>query len=527
MKTRDPQWYDFFDGGVTRRDFLRVAGGAAGLVALGALPGCGFARVPRLLDDPFTLGVASGDPTSDGVVLWTRLARNVLRGRGLADRAVPVNWEIAHDRAFGQVVRSGESLALPELGHSVHAEVNGLEPGRRYFYRFTTGGVSSPRGRTMTAPGPEAMAQCVRFAFASCQNYEHGYYSALQHLAEEDVDFIAHLGDYIYEKRFAGPAVRQNEAGEVITLDEYRARYSTYRSDRALQAAHAAAAWISTTDDHEVDNNWAGRFPEDDQTQAELMLRRAAAFQAFYEFMPLRRSSMPSGPDMPLYRRLSFGPLMNLWALDTRQYRTDQPCGDRTQPTCAEHVAPDATILGGAQRRWLMQGMADSGARWNVLAQQVMVARLRGVQGDGTETWSMDKWDGYPVERQALMDFLAEAQPSNPVVLTGDIHSNWVTSLKQDFDDPASRTVGTEFVGTSLTSGGDGQDSTAGGQGVLSRNPHIQFYNGQRGYVVCEVTPDRWTADYRVVPFVERPGAPISTRATFVVESGKAGAERG
>ena len=458
-------------------------------------------------------------------MLWSRLAREALEGVGATTEQVAVGWEIAEDNAFSRIVQSGSVLALPELGHSVHTEVDGLGAGREYFYRWMTGGEASPVGRTRTAP--DGSPEQVRFAFASCQNYEHGYYTTLRHLASEDVDFIVHLGDYIYEKRFGDEYVREHEMGEVVTLDEYRGRYTTYRMDPALQAAHHAAPWIVTTDDHEVDNNYAGSVPEDDQTAEQLMLRRAAGYQTFYEFMPLRRSSMPTGLDMPLYRRLRFGDLIDMSVLDTRQYRSDQPCGDRTKPSCAQHVSPDQSILGAEQRAWLLEGLAGSPARWNVLAQQVMVPRLRGRTPEGEETWSMDKWDGYPAERQVLMDYLAEVRPSNPVVLTGDIHSNWVADLKHDFDDLSSETVATELIGTSLTSGGDGQDMTGGGRAVLSNNPHIKFYNGQRGYVVSTVTPELWTAEYRVVPFVSKPGAEIGTRATFVVETGRPGAVEG
>jgi len=520
MKTGDLQWYDLFRSRTTRRDFLRIGGGAAGLIALGTLPGCGSEKSFRFTSNPFAFGVASGDPAPDGLVLWSRLGREALTGAGALAEQVPVGWELAEDEGFSRVVQSGSVLALPELGHSVHAEVDGLGAGRDYFYRWITSGEASPVGRTRTAP--DGSPDQVRFAFASCQNYEHGYYTTLSHLAREDVDFIVHLGDYIYEKRFGTEYVREHEMGEVVTLDEYRGRYTTYRMDPALQAAHQAAPWIVTTDDHEVDNNYAGVIPEDDQTPEQLMLRRAAGYQTFYEFMPLRRSSMPTGPDMPLYRRLRFGSLMEMSVLDTRQYRSDQPCGDRTQPSCAEHISPDQSILGARQRDWLKEGLSGSSSQWNVLAQQVMVARLRGRNSDGDETWSMDKWDGYPAERQLLMDYLAEARPSNPVVLTGDIHSNWVADLKRDFDDMSSETVATELVGTSLTSGGDGQD--VGAESVLSNNPHIKFYNGQRGYVVSTVTPERWTAEYKVVPFVSEPGAEITTRATFIVEAGRTGA---
>jgi alkaline phosphatase D len=524
VRTREPRWYDLFHRRGTRRDFLRVGGGAAALVALGALPGCGGGRRVRFAVDPFELGVASGDPSADGVVLWTRLGRRALEDSGATPLPVDVGWEVAADDTFRRTLRAGTAQARPELGHSVHVEVEGLEPGREYFYRMLTGGVASPVGRTKTAPARGAAVDAFRFAIASCQNYEHGLFTALRHLSEEDIDLVVHLGDYIYERTFGESRVRRHEGEEALTLDDYRGRYTTYKLDADLQAAHLVAPWVVTWDDHEVANNYADGVPEDGQPRETFLLRRAAAYQAYYEFMPLRRSAMPDGPDMPLYRRLAIGRLLEMSVLDTRQYRSDQPCGDRAQPTCAAHVAPKQSILGADQRAWLFSGLAASEARWNVLAQQVMMARMRGVNAVGEETWSMDMWDGYPLERRALLDMLAELKVPNPVVLTGDIHSNWVTDLHRDFDDLSSEVVATELVGTSISSGGDGGDMTAGGARVLANNPHVRFYNGQRGYMRATVTPERWTNELRVVPTVTEPGGQVRTRATFVVENGRAGA---
>ncbi len=503
-----------------------MSGGVAGLIALGALPGCGRGRSIRFLSDPFTLGVASGDPMPEGVVLWSRLARTALEEAGGVSNAVEVDWEIADDEAFSRIVQSGTADARPELGHSVHVEVEGLRPGRDYFYRMRAGGEVSAVGRTKTAPALGAANDRFDFAFISCQHYEQGYYTALRHLADEDLDLIVHLGDYIYEGAAIPDRVRMHEGPEIMTLDDYRARYTTYRTDPDLQAAHAAAPWVATTDDHEVDNNYAGAIPNDDQTPEAFLLRRAAAYQAFYEFLPLRRSSMASGPDMQVYRRLRFGNLLEMNVLDTRQYRSDQPCGDGVKPTCAEHIEEGRSILGARQREWLFSGLATSEARWNVLAQQVLVARLRGINSEDDETWSMDKWDGYPVERQALMDTLGDTGASNPVILTGDIHSNWVTRLLRDFRNPRSEIVGTEFVGTSISSGGNGRPITRWGEDGIRYNPHIDFYNSQRGYVLASVTPKRWTSTYRIVPEVEERGGEVESLATFVVEDGRPGAER-
>ena len=525
MKTHDVEWYDLFHLRGTRRDFLRLTGGVTGVVALGSLSACGRERSLALSANPFTLGVASGDPSPDGVVLWSRLARSALEAAGAADQAVGVDWEIAEDEGFTRIARSGSALATPQLGHSVHIELAGLEPGREYFYRLMAGGQVSPVARTKTAPALGAAVDRFRLAFASCQQYEHGLYTALRHLADEDVDLIVHLGDYIYEVSYGQNLVRHHEAPEPLTLDDYRARYTMYRSDPNLIAAHESAPWVVTWDDHEVDNNYANDVAEDEQTVAELLLRRAAAYQAFYEFMPLRRASMPVGPDAQIYRRLRFGNLIEMDVLDTRQYRSDQPCGDRRQPSCVQHIAPEQSILGARQRDWLFEVLAATDARWNVLAQQVLVARLRENSADGDETWAMDMWDGYPAERRAMLGLLAEVGTPNPIVLTGDIHSNWVADLHTDFDDLSSPIVATEFAGTSISSGGNGQDMNPGGERRLSDNPHIKLYNAQRGYVTAEVTPDLWTSEFKIVPVVTEPGGALETRATFVVENGRPGAQ--
>ncbi|HEX3157585.1 MAG TPA: alkaline phosphatase D family protein, partial [Gemmatimonadaceae bacterium] len=357
--------------GGTRRDFLRTGSGVAGLIMLGALPASRADAQLRMREYPFTLGVASGDPTPDGVVLWTRLAPDPLRGGGMPPRRVPVRWEIAADEGFARIVQRGEALALPELAHSVHVEVRGLASDRVYWYRFITGGAASPVGRTRTAPAAGARLDRFALAFASCQSYQSGYYTAHRHLANEDVNLVVFLGDYIYEGGIDQGGVRRHTGPEIMSLGDYRDRYALYKTDPDLQAAHAAFPWTVTTDDHEVDNNYAGEISERYDAPQLFLQRRAAAYQAYYEHMPLRRSSMPKGPDLPLYRRLGFGDLLELNVLDTRQYRTDQPCGDSVTPHCAESLSPDATILGAAQERWLLDGLGASAARWNLLGNQL------------------------------------------------------------------------------------------------------------------------------------------------------------
>lgn len=507
---------------LTRRSFL--LGSASFAVAalcstraLGAIVG-----QPAFSAYPFQLGVASGDPTPDGVVLWTRLAPKPREGGGMPAVPVEVGWEVAEDEAMTRVVRRGTAVANPEWAHAVHVEVEGLRPDRWYWYRFKAGGEISPLGRTRTMPAAGALPERLRLAFASCQKYEIGYYTAFEHLVREELDLVFHLGDYIYEKKDGGGAVRPHHTSEIFTLDDYRNRYALYKSDPALQAAHAMAPWIVTWDDHEVSNNYAAAISEhpDRTTPEQFLLRRAAAYQAYFEHMPLRRSARPMGPDMLLYRRLEFGRLASFNVLDTRQYRTDQPQGDGVKPPSPALLDPEGTLMGARQREWLFDGLERSAATWNVLAQQIMMARVDFAAGPEI-AHSMDKWPGYEFERRQVLRHFHERKIANPVVLTGDIHSNWANELIADFDDLDSRSVATEFVGTSITSAGDGVDRPAGLDGLLAENPFVKFHNRERGYVRCEVTPREWRTDYRTVPYVTRRGAPLNTRASFVVESGQ------
>jgi alkaline phosphatase D len=494
--------------------------------ALAAWPGRALQRNPRFSSSPFTVGIASGDPDASSLVLWTRLAPDPLAaGGGMGSEAVDVGWEIASDDQMRNLVRRGSEIAAPEFGHTVHAEVGGLEPDRWYWYRFTAGDAVSPVGRTRTMPADGATVQRLRFAFASCQHYEQGYYTAYQHMAQEDLDLIFHLGDYIYEYAGQDGRVRTHAGEEIVTLDDYRRRYAQYKTDPHLQAAHALCPWIVTPDDHEVDNNYANLTSEHDDDVDWFRRRRAAAYQAYYEHMPFRRAQMPKGPDIQLYRSLNYGGLAQFFVLDTRQYRTDQPCGDGTKAPCPDVYSPMATLMGSTQEGWLFEGMSTSRAMWNVIPNQVMMAPADRAPGPDRR-FAMDQWGGYDAARTRLMRFFGESRAANPVVLSGDIHSNWVNDLKIDFFDPGSPVVATEFVGTSITSNGDGADTTPATQAMLAENPFVKFYNGQRGYVSCEITAKAMRARYRTLEYVSRPGAPITARASFVVESGRPGAQR-
>jgi alkaline phosphatase D len=523
-------------GSIARRAFARSILTRATELIRGASPiSERILTAPAFSDDPFSLGIASGDPLPDGLVLWTRLAPEPLAadGRGgMPEQNVRVQWEVAEDENFGRIVSQGAARARPELAHSVHVRVKGLKPAREYFYRFKSGSEMSPVGRTRTAPARRAAVAQMRFAFASCQMFEHGYYTAYGHMAREDLDLVVHLGDYIYEygvNEYVAPGgnVRRHNGPKVFTLPQYRNRYALYRSASSnLRAAHAAFPWIVTWDDHEVENNYADGTPGGSGLPVEQFLRRrAAAYQAYYEHMPLRRSSLPQGPDMSIYRRITYGDLAQFNVLDTRQYRDDQAAGGGIDPPNPEQRDPSRTIIGEYQERWLLDGMSRSRSRWNVLAQQVFFAHRDLMSGSG-ELFAMDAWDGYVGSRDRILGGFVERGVRNPVVITGDVHNNWVADLKADFDDPDSPTVGTEFVGSSISSGGDGADANPRAQGIIAENPHISFFNGQRGYVRCTLSPETFRADYRVVTSVSRRGAPIQTRASFEVADGQPGAKQ-
>ena len=470
---------------------------------------------------PFSLGIASGDPLSDGVVLWTRLAPRPLEpGGGMGTNDVAVSWQIAEDEGMSRVVQSGTATARADWSHSVHVEVSGLRPDRWYWYQFKTGGEISPLGRTRTTPLASNLPDRLRFGMVSCQHYEAGLYTAYDHLSREDIDLVVHLGDYIYEGAAKPKGLRQHIGEECLSLDDYRIRYARYKTDAHLQAAHAMAPWIVTWDDHEVANNYANDHIARGTPREEFRLRRAAGYQAYFEHMPLRRSALPRGPDMLLYRGLAYGRLAQFHVLDTRQYRTPQQLGDGNKTPTPILLDPHGTLLGDRQREWLFDGLERSPAGWNILTQQVMMARVDRSPGPEV-THSMDQWPGYEFERRRVLKHIHDQKINNPVVLTGDIHKNWANELIADFDQLDSKTVGTEFVGTSISSGGNGEAQPKGHDEILAENPFVKFFNGERGYVRCELTPKTWRADYRTVPFVTKPDAPLQTRASFVVESGR------
>lgn len=515
------------EGGMSRRLFLAYGAALSTLPLLASQSLSAPRRRPAFQANPFTLGVASGDPDHAGVVLWTKLAPMPLDpDGGMKNEAVTVLWELSEDEEFKIIVKNGSAIAAPLFGHAVHVEVDGLKPDRWYWYRFRAGDVDSPIGRTRTLPLPEFTPKSLKFAFASCQHYETGLYTAYEQMAKDDLDLVFHLGDYIYEGAGRDKLVRKHAGPKLITLSDYRIRYAQYRSDPLLHRMHACCPWFVTWDDHEVENNYANDISERNGVNPpEFLIQRANAYQAYYEMMPLRRRSIPRGPDMQIYRQASFGKLAELIVLDTRQYRTDQPNGDGASDLNEAALDPKNTLMGTRQRAWLQNALTSSPAIWNVLAQQVMMGMVDLAVGDKKQ-YSMDQWPGYAHERMEFVQFLADRHVSNPVVLTGDIHSNWVNDLRVDDRKSETPIIATEFVGTSISSGGNGVDRPLGAEKRLAENPCVRFVNQQRGYVRCTVTPMDWRSDYMVVDDILKPNGKTSTRASFVVEAGKPGAKQ-
>ena len=510
----------FHAKGVGRRRFLgySTAGATAVMLGTGAWSTNAYAETPPR-QDPFTLGVASGDPAPDGVVLWTRLATEPLAadGRGgMPERRFPVQYQVSEDPGFTRIVRSGTVVASPELGHSVHPEIHGLQPSRHYWYRFRVGEHLSPVGRTRTAPELGTTPSSLNFAIASCQSYEAGFYTAYQHMAEEDLDLVVHLGDYIYEKSYVEePILHTGEPlpdylrTQCYDLPRYRLQYALYKADPLLQDAHAMCPWVTTFDDHEVAAIWP-YVDDPSEMPADYNERKAAGFQAMYENQPLRHDQMPSGHDMRIHRRVQYGDLADFTMLDTRQYRSSHE----------GHIDPDATMLGGKQRDWLIDGFSSSRARWQIIGNQAPMVQIDRDVDPEVEAW-YGSWDGgFVTERNLVLTEAHERGVENLVVITGDRHCNYLADLKTDFDDPDSPVVGTEIVGTSISSQRDGDDLPQQGIDYPIANPWLKFYNQQRGYCRVTLTPDLLTNEYRVMPYVSRPDAPITTRATARIQHG-------
>ena len=498
---------------LTRRHFL-----ATGAAAIAAAPAIVRAQA-KWRNNPFSLGIASGDPSPDGFVIWTRLAPEPGEAHGgMAVEQMPATWEVAADESFRTIVARGSAVARPELAHSIHVEVTGLRPDRPYFYRFEAGGERSGSGRARTLPTIASAPQRLRFGVAGCQDYQSGFYTAYRYLTDEELAFVFHYGDYIYEYGADPNPVRKHAGDLLSSLDDYRRRHAQYKGDADLQAAHAAHPFFMTFDDHEVRNNWAGDFDDDDQAPPDAFrFRRQAAFQAWYEHMPVRHSSLPNGAGIRIYRTARYGNLARLDFLDTRQFRTNQPCGDGYKVACADVTSPRAHIISSEEEAWLTHNLRTRDARWNVVAQQVMMMSLdwrKTPDRPPGKQLNLDSWAGYEVQRERVLARMRGL--GNVVVLTGDEHTNYA-GLLHDRDRP----VAVEFVGTSISSDGDGQDLPTWAPQIMANNPQLKFINNQRGYLACDVTPDEWRTDFMVVDRVSTPGGQVSKRATWAVARGQ------
>jgi alkaline phosphatase D len=488
--------------------------------------------------NPFTCGVASGSPNHHSVVLWTRLEQGSRLGtvatRGARPDSVAVRWEMAHDEHFQRMVQSGQSAATADLGYSVHVDVAGLEPDRWYHYRFMAGTAVSATGRTRTFPAPGTPAARLRLAYASCQRWEHGHYSAYRHMLAENLDAVLFLGDYMYEYPGAANAVRTVKGGWAMSLDDYRARYALYKSDVHLQAMHAACPWLVTWDDHEVQNDYAATTAGNNAPPwVDFARRRAAAYQAFYENMPLRSSvltramaGLVTGAEMRIFGAVPFGNLATLHLLDDRQYRDPQVCGkvgnwgggSVNPANCPNWKDPQRTLLGRVQEQWLDKAFSQGSRTWNVVGQQTVFGQRDFRPGAG-QLLSNDGWDGYASSRTRVTDSMQRHRLANPVLLGGDVHANWVGHVKADYAHPESATIGVEFCGTSITSRSGANEHVAK---QLAENPHFVFADRERrGYGVLEFTPKQLTTTLRVVSDVTRADAGIETLAQFVVEAGR------
>lgn len=510
-----------------RRRLLRGAATAAGLSLLPlTLGGCLTSRVP-LGGDPFTLGIASGEPLPDGFVLWTRLApQPMLPDGGMPDAPVAVRWSVAEDEALTRIVASGRALASPRAGHSVHVEVHGLRPDRDYWYRFEAGGGASPIGRARTSPAEGAAVDRMRFCFTSCQKYEAGFYAGYRHMVEDNPDLILFLGDYIYEgDPGSRQSVRLHRNPEPIDIDGYRVRYATYKADPLLQTAHAAAPWMVIWDDHEVVNDYGADVDESGDPVAFLR-RRAAAYQAYFEHMPLRRRALPVGPDMSLYRALNWGGLAQFQLIDNRQYRAATPCpapgaNSKLIPDCDARRDPARSLLGARQEAWLLDTLASSQARWNLLTQQTLFGpmNLRDPADMTQVRYSNDGWDGAPATRDRITARWAEAGTANPVVLGGDVHAFAAASVENGVDGPV---VASEFVGGSITS--LGMDPSVAAR-IQALNPRMDMFDSaRRGYTRVDLTPERSEIAFRALADARDPASSIATLKTYVVETGRPGA---
>jgi len=481
------------------------------------------ARV-RLVAEPFTLGVASGYPHPHGFSLWTRLAPAPwLANGGMGEERVPLRCEIADDDAFKKILQTLNFETAPEVAHSVHLDIDGLPAGRRYYYRFLCGDAVSTTGRTHTLPEIGSSLDRYRIAFASCQNYEHGYFSAYRQMQKDAPDLVLFLGDYIYESQWGNNSIRRHLGPEAATLKGYRIRHAQYKLDSDLQNMHAAGPWAFAWDDHEVDNDYAGE--QSENLDPAFVLRRAAAYQAYFEHMPVPRRMFPRSSEMRIYTHFDVGDLLRVFLLDDRQYRTPQACprlnrhSSQTLADCGELQDPGQTLLGRAQESWLSDAFRSSKAQWNLIGQQTLVSPLDEMAGAARGVWT-DGWDGYPLARQRLINDMAQLK--NPVIAGGDIHCAIVAGLPSDPSKLDSKPIASEFVATSISA--DGWPQSHYEKMTHGDNPHVlQTRSDQRGYTLLDFGRERMSASLQVVSDVRVPEPQFSEQARYIVENDRPG----
>lgn len=512
---RSPLW--------SRRRIVKA--GAAVVIASSLAPAALRAASSRTV---FPFGIASGYPTSFGMVLWTRLAREPLAPGGGLPPATPieVRWQLAEDEAFKRIAASGTAWALPEHAHAVHLEPTGLEPARDYWYRFEALGDRSPVGRTRTAAAPRAPLASLHAAVVCCQHYEHGEYAAYAHVAANPPDLVLHLGDYIYDSSMQRPPGRRHvPSADAFTLEDYRLRYSQYKLDPALQAAHAVAPWMSMWDDHEVVNDYGSDKGQTADPPELFLQRRAAAYQAYYEHMPLPRHAVPFGPDAHLYTGKAFGDLATIILADNRQYRSHGACippgrgGALRTSGCPELFDPSRTMLGATQEAWLGQQLKDSRGRWNLIGQGTPMA---WIDQDPTadELYWTDAWAGYPAARDRLMQQLIDTRVSNPVILSGDVHAFGWSNLRATRDHPEGPIVAPELIATSISSNAVAQSQL---DGWTKDSPELEQIDGtSRGYIDLAITRERLEAKHVGVLAPKDPKSACTVLRTLQIEAGKA-----
>ncbi|WP_193118839.1 alkaline phosphatase D family protein [Brachybacterium tyrofermentans] len=500
---------------VSRRRLLQASGASAAVIALGITAPTASAEEGPQPEGLFSLGVASGAPRPDGAVLWARLAPEPLAEDGhggMELRDVTVRWHVAKDPEFRQIAARGQALAQPELAHAIHPKVEGLDPATDYYYRFSVGRQNSPVGRFRTLPAQGADVESFSVGVVSCQAWYHGHFTAHKHLAaEEELDLVVFVGDYIYEYAITasnlwrqGVEVGPAHQVETETLEQYRLRYALFKLDPHLQAVHARVPAVAVWDDHEVQNDYVGGGSSTGIPEDQFAYRIAVAYRAFYENMPLDIEALPEGPDSDITTGFDVGSLARFSLLDTRQFRDPAPMDAEDQQD------PDRTMLGAEQEAWVTERLEQSPALWNVMANGVVVAAI-------TEDRT-DMWDGYPAARQRLLDAMVAS--SNPVVLTGDIHKHVAAELLADFTDPGSGTIGVELICTSVGSDGDGA-KTDNYTDDWTQHEYVKHYDGRRGYIHLRFTPEELVSSFYVVDWIEADDtAPKQLSARFTTPAG-------